>query len=302
MSFEISRYSKISTCFLMLILLSLTYQVKAQFALSIALDRKSYLQHEPIFANVKIRNYSGRGLIFGKNKSLAGNLKFEIKNPAGAILAVLDPKINPIEGTVLNPGATKNIIVPISKMHRINKAGSYTIKAILSHPQLKNSFESKDGGFSIFNGITTWQRRVGVPDVLNLNVDKKIKERLIKLVNFYDGKTKVFVLAIEDDKFIYGIIRLANDIGNKPPQCEIDGLSMIHILAQVSPKIFSYYVYDINAKLEERDNFARSDQVNPRLVRDTEEGTVIVAGGRKAVKGQDYHEANYNPVFIENSK
>jgi hypothetical protein len=201
-------------------------------------------------------------------------------------------------GTILNPGASVDVIIPVSRMYHINKAGNYTIKTILSHPQLGKAYESKVAGFSVFNGITVWKRIVGVPDVLNTNSGAKIKTRTIKVLTFYDGKKKMFALEIEDYKYIYGVVRLADDIGNKPPQCEIDGLSNIHILVQISPKVFAYYIYSLNCRLEEKKVYARSDDVNPRLVRNPDQGTVMIVGGRLANKGKDFIEDNYNPIFI----
>lgn len=277
-------------------------QVNGQFAVSLGLDRDSYLIHEPVFAKVFFRNYSGRGLVFGENEALKGNLEFVVYGPDEKELKPYNDKLDFLQGTIINPGASGEVIVPLSRIYHFSNAGNYNIKAIISHPQLDKAYQSKTGGFSIFNGISVWQRIVGVPDVLNLDSKSKIKTRTVKVMSFYDGKKKMFAMCIEDFKFIYGVVRLANDIGNKPPQCEIDGLSRIHILAQISPKVFSYYVYNLDCKLEERENFVRSEEVNPRLVRNPEQGTVMVVGGRKAVEGTDFVEEDYNPMFIEGKK
>ena len=277
-------------------------QLHAQLALSLGLDRSSYLLHEPVYAKIFVRNYSGRGLIFGKNKALKGKIEFEIHGPDGKIIKPFNNTIEPLKNMVLNPGATGDVIVPVSRIYHVNKAGNYTIKAIISHPRLTKAYESKTGGFTIFNGIPVWKRFVGVPDVLNTDGKIKIKTRTAKIFSFFDGDKKMFALCVEDAKFIYGVIRLADDIGNKPPQCEVDGLSRIHILVQISPKVFSYFVYDLNCRLNEKETFARSAEINPRLVRNPEQGTVMVAGGRKAVKGKDFIEENYNPMFIEGIK
>lgn len=295
-------HRKILLLFFAIAFLSVCNQAKAQFAVSLGLDRNSYLLHEPVYAKVYFRNYSGRGLVFGENEALKGNLQFIVYGPDGKVIAPYNKNLDYLQGTIINPGASGEVIVPLSRIYHFSNAGNYSIKAIMSHPQLDKAYESKTGGFSIFNGITVWQRIVGVPDVLNIDGKSKIKTRTVKVMSFYDGKDKMFALCIEDYKFIYGVVRLANDIGNKPPQCEIDGLSRIHILAQISPKVFSYYVYNLNCKMEESENFVRSEEVNPRLVRNPDQGTVMVVGGRKAVKGKDFVEEDYNPMFIEGNK
>ena len=301
-SFLFSLRQKLFLLFFTVAFFAVCNQVKAQLAVALGLDRESYLLHEPVFAKVFFRNYSGRGLVFGENEALKGHLEFVVYGPDEKVLKPYNNKLDLLQGTVINPGASGEVIVPLSRIYHFSKAGNYNIKAIISHPLLDKAYESKTGGFSIFNGISVWQRIGGVPDVLNMDSNSKIKSRTVKLMSFYDGKDKMFAMCIEDYKFIYGVVRLANDIGNKPPQCEIDGLSRIHILAQISPKVFSYYVYTLDCKLEERGNFVRSEQVNPRLVRNPDQGTVMVVGGRKAVEGKDFVEEDYNPMFIEENK
>ena len=200
---------------LFVLLLFSSYCANAQLALRIGLDRKSYLVNEPVYAKINIRNYSGQGLVFGKNTVLNGKIQFEIHAPDGTIIKQYNSKLNPMQGTILNPGASANVIVPVSRLYHINKAGNYTIKAVLSHPRLTKSYESKTTGFSVFNGIIVWKRIVGVPDVLNTDTKSKIKTRTVKILSFYDEKNKLFALTIMDPKYIYGVARLANDIGNK---------------------------------------------------------------------------------------
>ena len=95
------------------------------------MDRNSYLLHEPVFVKVFIRNYSGRGLIFGVNKELKGNIEFEIHDPCGKIIKPHSTKPNPMDGTILNPGASVDLVVPVSRIYHISKAGNYTIESFV---------------------------------------------------------------------------------------------------------------------------------------------------------------------------
>ena len=279
-----------------------TQSLKAQFGINLELNRGNYLLHESVYARVSIRNYSGRTLIFGDIAELKGHIEFDIYGPNGELIRPYNTKLNPMNRVVLNSGSTTDVTIPLSRMYHFSKAGSYTIRALLTHSQLESTYVSKISSFFIFNGFCVWERRVGVPDVFNKNSGEKIKTRAVRLLNFYDNKKKLFALSIEDKKYVYAVIRLSADIGNKPPQCEIDGLSLIHILTQISPKVFSYYVYDLNGRLQERANYARSNSVNPRLLVDSEQGVVTVVGGRKAVKGKDFREIDPSPIFREDKK
>ena len=278
-------------------------ELKAQLAVSMQLNRQGYILYEHIYAKVTFRNYSGRGLVFGKNKGLRGEITFKVIAPNGTELHInkgFDPSAV-LEGIVLNPGATKSVMVPVSLMYNVCKAGQYTICAVISHPMLTKSYLSdpkvSQNGFSVFNGIPVWTRNVGVPDVLNENKKEKIKNRTVKILNFFDNNRKYYALMIEDKKLIYGVLRIAEDLEDELPQIQVDGLSRIHIFVQISAKIYSYFVYDLNCKLEEFSNYKLFKGVAPVLVRNSEEGTVMVVGGQKAVGGKDFIKDSPNPTF-----
>ena len=280
-------------------------ELKAQLAVSMQLDRNSYILFEHIYAKVTFRNYSGRGLVFGKNKGLRGTIKFKIIAPNGNELQMnksFDPS-KPLEGLILNPGATTSVMIPLTLMYNIRDAGQYSIRAVISHPMLSKSYISdtkvSQNGFSVFNGIPVWRRKVGVPDVLNVNNKEKIKTRTVKILNFYDNNRKYYALMIEDQNLIYGVVRIAEDLEDELPQIQVDGLSRIHIFVQISANVYSYFIYDLNCKLEEFSNYKTSRMVAPVLVRDPKEGTVIVVGGEKAVDGKDFSHESINPVFSE---
>ena len=56
------------------------------------------------------------------------------------------------------------------------------------------------------------------------------------------------------------------------------------------------FIYDINCELREKEVYVKTRTV-PTLVLDNKEGSVLVVGGRKGVKEQDYAEENGIPVL-----
>lgn len=271
---------------------------QAQVGLRFALDRTSYLQFENIYARVEMRNYTGRTLVFGESEELRGDLEFWIDNPTGErVLPRASAQAhNPVQGTIVKPGATAEIVVPISRLYLIDKLGRHTVKAVLRHAMLPQEYESNTLNFTVVNGNPVWERIIGVPDIMLREEDSKtVATRRACILTFYDGINKVYSLIIDDDRYIYGVVRLGHDIGHFPPQSEVDGLSRIHILIQISPQVFSYFLFDHNAELDEKAVYVRTD-VSPQLVRDPQEGTVLVVGGRKALKGVDYVEKDGMPV------
>ncbi|MCK5843341.1 MAG: hypothetical protein KAG97_01455 [Victivallales bacterium] len=277
----------------------LVFTVRAQIAVSMGLDRKGYVRYERILAKVAFRNYTGRSLAFGKTKDLRGSISFLLIAPNGKRLKLRKGNFNYLEGKILKPGATEQIIVPVSDMYNVTKPGSYSLHAVISHPILSSAYKSNETSFSVFNGIVVWKRLVGVPDVLNERPGKKIKSREVKILNFYDGMKKLYALKIEDAEYVYALRRLQEDVDSDMPDVEIDGLSKVHIFIQISAKVFVYFVYDLNGNLVSFDRYRRDASGNPRLVRDKQEGTISIMGGVRALKGRDFTEENPNPIFQE---
>ena len=274
--------------------------LRAQIAISMVLNRKGYVRYERVVAKVGFRNYSGRTLAFGSTKALHGSIKFSIIGPDGRRVKPRKDSFNFMAGKILKPGATGEVVLPISDLYNVSKPGSYSLHAVISHPSLPASYKSNQTHFSVFNGIVVWKRSVGVPDVLNEHPGEKVKTRLVSILNFYDGLKKLYALKIEDDQFVYGVRRLQEDVDSAMPAIEIDGLSKVHILIQISAKVFSYFVYDLNCNLITFERYKKDGGVNPRLIRDKTEGTVSVVGGVRAVRGRDFSEENPNPIFNEN--
>lgn len=273
--------------------------LSAQIAISMGLDRKGYVRYERVLAKVAFRNYTGRTLAFGKTKELRGSIRFLIIGPTGRRLKLKKGHFDYMEGKILKPGSTGEIVVPVSDMYDLSKSGSYSLHAVISHPILPSAYKSNETSFSVFNGIVVWKRLAGVPDVLNKHPGKKVKQRQVEILNFYDGMKKLYALKIEDGEYVYAVRRLQEDVDADMPDVDMDGLSNVHIFIQISANVFVYYVYDINGNLVTFDRYRTDPTGNPRMVRDKNEGTISIMGGVKALKGRDFTEDNPNPIFQE---
>jgi hypothetical protein len=278
----------------LLVLVSASSQ--AQVSLTVAINRANYLLYETIYAKVVLRNYSGQALAFSDNPEATGSLRFIIDMPDHTKSETRKGTYNPLVGTIIKPGATEEILVPLTNLYVITKPGNYRVKAILNHKLLGKEYQSVACTFSICNGLPVWERVMGVPDLFKKKPDEVLPPRKAKIVTFNDGRDKVYCLILEDDKYVYGVARLGSDIGNFPPSCEVDGLCRIHVIIQVSPNVFSYFIYDINCELRDKEVYVKTRTV-PTLILDNKEGSVMVVGGRKGVKDQDYVDENGIPVL-----
>ncbi|HBC85968.1 MAG TPA: hypothetical protein DCZ94_03340 [Lentisphaeria bacterium] len=274
------------------------FSAGAQVSVAVAVNRSNYLLFEPIYAKVILRNFSGQSLAFSDDAAATGTLKFFIEMPDRTRAELRKNAFSPMTGIILKPGATEEVLVPITRLYVLTKPGNLRMRAVISHKQLPSEYESPATTFTICNGLPVWERSVGVPDLFKKNKEESLPPRKVKIVTFNDGKDKVYCLIIEDGKYVYGVARIGADIGNFPPTCEIDGLSKVHIMIQVSPNVFSYFIYDVNCELSEKEVYVKSGTA-PTLVLDPKEGTVVVVGGRKGIKDVDFVEEQGIPKLTK---
>ena len=79
---------KLTSCKLVtgLLLLLAAIVVHAQMGLDIDLNRTVYMQYEPVYACISLRNDSGRALVFGNDPRLQGFILFEIRDANGRLV------------------------------------------------------------------------------------------------------------------------------------------------------------------------------------------------------------------------
>lgn len=299
------------TCFLPSFLLLCLFTVMtpaesfSQVALQVEMSQINYLQYEPVFIKVTMRNYSGHPLAFGESEGLRGKLIFEIDTPAsstypGQFAPLMNATLPDMKGVILAPGVSRTFTFNLSAYYNLRAVGRYSARAVLSHPQLKSDYQSKNTHFSVVSGQLIWEALVGVPKYIkNTDDTEKIESRKYKILSYFNGRNTVYSMMIEDKERIYAVKRLGFDLGsNLKPQCEIDDMSRLNLLVAASPKVFAYYQYNIDGTLEKKNVFIKTSTSSPRLVTSKELGTVIPTGGRQARKDADYAELKDLP-FME---
>ena len=211
----------------LILLVGLT--VNAQVAVKAILNHNNFMLYEPIMAKITLRNFSGHPLVFGKNKKLAGKVQFQILGPLGELVSSAKDKQPKIEGILIQPGKKQDVVIRLSDYYSLYKVGRYTLRAYISHPQLKDSYQSSRISFTISKGIMIWDHLVGVPDVNNKG-NGRIEKRKYSITSMYDGTQNYYYLIVEDDDNIYAVRRIGREMSRYKPECQIDRLSRLHVL------------------------------------------------------------------------
>ena len=264
----------------------------AQIGLRVEMSQQNYMQYEPVFVRVTMRNLSGHALAFGENQGLRGTLRFEISTPhSGGYAMLLNHETPPMKGVILAPGTSRVFTFNAAKYYDLRRLGDYKLKAAISHPQLKSAYESGTVQFSVVRGTDVWKTVVGIPQYLSSKTGgDKIATRQYRIVTYNTGTRFLYMLLIEDKDRIYLIRRLGLDLGsNLRPQCAVDDLSRLNLLIAASPKVFAFYQYDVIGNLEKKEVRIKSN-TTPHLVVNKDIGTVMLTGGRPARRDLDYEE------------
>lgn len=271
----------------------------AQMGMNLTLNRATYMQYEPIYACVTLRNDTGHPLVFGKNPKLQGFLLFEVTDQQGKIVPKRQGAELSVTGLVLSPGQIKRMIVPINRYYQVDRIGVYRVHAYVSHSQLPCEYKTKDLKFNVEPGVTVWKRSVGLP---NLQMPEKpqvdpAKTRTYSLRSIVEGSTKAYYLVIDDDKMTYAVIRVGKAVGYEKFTAETDMLSRFHLLIPISPKVFHYLAFSPDGK-KFSDEYRKISGTIPMLMRDPNTGIVTLLGGETAQVGVDFSDPNAGLVRV----
>ncbi len=275
-----------------LVLMTVALPAAAQVSMELQLNRSVYMQYEPVYAKLKLRNYSGQPLVFGVADELKGEVLFEITRGTETI-AKIPAKDIPVSMNILMPGASLELVVPISQYYQIEKLGTYRVHAYLKHKMLKDMFRSNECRFEVNPGVEVWKRTVGIPDMLRVGEadsgkkQQEIKERTFSLRVMGENAVKHYYLVIEDKQYVYAVLRVGREVGMERYKVEVDMLSRLHLLIPISPKLFRYAIVNLDGRAEQ-DKYLKTTKTIPSLVLEKNTGRVYVAGGAEALPGVDY--------------
>ena len=263
----------------------------AQLALKLVPNQQKYMQYEPIYMLLRIRNDSGRPIVFGHNAKLQAKLYFEITDRQGRIIGGDNPE--PIilsRGKVINPAQTGDIVLKFSHYFKLNNVGTYRIHAYISHPLIKEQFKSNDITLEVTRGVKIWSRTIGVPDGQTGVGGETItydSSRTYSIRQLLDGHTSYYYCTLEDNQKMYQVFRMGPVMTGERPTCVIDTAGSLHILMEIATKIFKYYKVDISGQLLESNKYYKLSKTRPSLVKGND-GKIFVSGGEPAVPNVDF--------------
>ena len=275
--------------FLILLMLFALLPVYGQIGLSIRMNRKVYMQYEPVYACVSLRNNSGSTLIFGQNPKLQGFIYFLIQDSKGRTIAKRPGKDISATGLLLKPGESRNLVLPVNEYYDLENPGTYTINVCVAHNLLPRELKSlRSQTFQVDSGIEVWSATTGIPDISgDGKAGKVIKERKYSIRLLTEVPHKYYYLFVEDNDMVYGVSRIGQQVSIEKYKVQIDMLGRIHLLMPISSKVFHYLSFSVDG-MNTASSYWRISDTIPTLYRDPKSGFVRRIGGVEAKRGVDY--------------
>lgn len=253
------------------------FGLQAQVEVSVEFKKDFFLAHEEMLAEVKIINFSGRKLTFGKEKDW---LQFSVESlndfpveKAGEL---------DIMETFEVPNASRGIRrVHLVPTYKIDKPDRYRITAFVKVPELNLTRATAPVEIGLLSATVIWQRPVGV--VINeADPSAPISVRQYFLMRAVNDKSIDLYVKVTDryEKEIYGVYSLGNIVSFGEPERQVDRFSNLHVLMQNGARTFRYTIIKPDGKVLLRQKWAYSNS-RPRLSLDKEKLIQVVGGVRQ---------------------
>lgn len=264
--------------FLILLLTALsTFVAVGQVSISLKVDRRQYLKHEPVTAVVTITNRSGRELDFASK--LEGTiahswLDFSMRDSGGRAMQKRHNKV--FQRAVIPAGRSMARRVNLSGMFSVAKVGNFAVTAHVRRPGLDEvSYTSNSGHFTVGGGSTLHSVPFGVPD-------SPFPKRKHNVVTFNDGnKTAIYsqVMDSNTDRSI-STYRLSEYLGFVKPRIALDQKNYLHVLYLATPEVFVHATVDVDGRHLSTEYYKRAAGRKPQFF-EFSDGQVLVSGAIK---------------------
>jgi hypothetical protein len=269
----------------------------AQIGIEVSLNRSTYMLYEPVYACVSLRNDTGRPLLFGSNPRFQGFILFDIRDRDGRPIPQRPDTGISVTGLMLRPGEIKRMVIPINKYYDLDDTGRYTVRVFISHNMLPAEYQSRDVSFRIERGVDVWTRTVGMANIDGENADAPHRTRTYTIRIMTESPNKYYYLVVEDERHVYGVMRVGRVFNAEHFSAEVDMLSRIHLLMPLSSKVFHYLSFSIEGE-NVNNSYWKVTNTIPMLYRDPTSGIVTRMGGAEARKGVDFKDPNQGKMTL----
>ena len=262
--------------FLSLLALAPLLGLRGQVTVELEFDKDFYIADESMTASVRITNFSGRSLVFGRDNEW---LRFLVEQEDGFLAK--QKGVAPVVGEFEIPNASRGTRrVNLAPYYKMVLPGRYQVTASVFSQELDEVLRSSPVHVNIIRATALWQKEFGIAveeegGKPSYEIRKYV---LIRALN--NNRLELYVrVASRDDSKVYGVFPVGNLVAFGSPEAQVDRQSRLHLLQQYGARSFRYLVVtpEGELKIRRRHDYAKS---RPRLVRSAQHGIAVLGGIR----------------------
>ncbi len=246
---------------------------RAQYEITLKLNKENYLTYEGVEASVTVMNRTGADVVLGGPNNTPW-LSFDI----------IDPQTRPVppmrfrseENIVFKSGSTITRKIALSDQFTFSDFGNYIVVANVYHPPSQQYIASNRarGGFSASKPF--WSKPFGVP--LGLAGAGQIRRYELSVLKDFEH-TNLYLRLLEDKTNMnLATFSLGSWIHVADPQITLDKENRLNVLFMTQPHIYSHIIINTQGNVVKRLYFKEIEANRPHLVVDPTQN-VIVQGG-----------------------
>ena len=253
----------------------------AQFEVSLRLDKRDYVEHENIQAEVTIQNYAGTDVVLaGPGES--GWISFDITDvsigtqprPIG-VRGALD-----VPPRVLAAGERYTTSLTLNRFYPVNQFGTYAIKCTIYYAGAGSFYDSNRVVFQINDAHKFWEKSVGVP----AGYPDAGAMRRFELLRYREQRKAMLYVRVTDERTqrVHATFPIGNLIEHESPQVTTDIDNRMHVLFLTSPRLYAHAVINPDGSVAAMDLHEDNGNARPTLTQ-TNNRQVAVRGGSNYV-------------------
>jgi len=247
---------------------------QAQLMVDMQLNKKNFVDHEPITATVRVKNIAGHDLILsGPNGG--GWLNFDVRRGNNGLS--LRPDAPTIKPHALKAGATHTTTVNLGRYYPLGLPSNYAITASVYYGPLKRYFSSPRHLINVLKAKSLWSQAFGVPQGNN----RPVQFRKYSLLSFRDrNRSELYIrVASEDGSAVYATYSIGKVLRSFEPNVDVDSANRLNVLHLGGPQFYAHTIIDFDGTLVSQEYYKDANGSRPELK--NQGGSVIVRGGIK---------------------
>ena len=254
----------------------------AQVKVELVSKGSVFLPNETMKIGVKITNFSGQTIEFGKSPDW---VKFSVTDTRGRVVSTVGTV--PVEGLFSIKNSEYAIRwIDLAPHFMMEKTGNYEIFATVKLEQWNEEYFPDKIGVDILPGATIWSQLFGVPS--NKTEVPEIRKYVLQKSTRRDRIYLYFRLTNKNESQSYTVYPIGNMVSFGEPENQIDHQGYLHVLHQFGAKTFWHHKINQEGKLVERRVYSYNGS-RPRL-KPRKDGTIAVMGGKRVKTKHDIPE------------